>query len=316
MLEQIKRRWPLKVLAAVSAYAIWLGVIGESNIVQDFNAPLLLQHDASLIEDSPRPQSVSLRVRGTASLIERIESVKLSVAITYGGSEPGERSLAIAPSNVQGLPRGVEILRIVPDRMTVSVDRRGHRQLPVTVIVSDEPPPGYHFYGARPIPSTIPIEGPRSHVDQAADLFTEPISLAGQTESFTVRVSAIPEDTLLQLNDPKPIEVQIEIDEDPVERHFEDLPVIPIGTLHDTSLQPESIDVIVSGPPDLIAGLLPAQIKVLADMAGKAPAAGGQTADISVQIDGLPPRVRGRLSASPTRQTVRVVVTERRTDTP
>ncbi|MDH3592730.1 MAG: hypothetical protein OER88_12670, partial [Planctomycetota bacterium] len=160
MVERFLHRWPLKLLAAVSAYAIWLSVVSEGNIVRDFDIPLVVDPGTSLTFVVPPPKNVSVRVRGLETTMERIEPGGLTAELPLRAGELGERSVMLGDAQIRGLPRSVEVVKIQPDRVNVSIDRKLRAFLPVRPVWVGDLPPGYRMYGWRTVPERLEVEGP------------------------------------------------------------------------------------------------------------------------------------------------------------
>ena len=62
MLERVLANWPLKLLSAALAFAIWVFVTGEKRIVQDFSVPLDIRlPDSRILTETP-PNTVTVRL--------------------------------------------------------------------------------------------------------------------------------------------------------------------------------------------------------------------------------------------------------------
>ena len=114
--------------------------------------------------------------------------------------------------------------------------------------------------------------------------------------------------------DQRRLTVEIDVDEDPIERRFGGLPVIPVGTDHAVYLDPPQMTVVVSGPPGVVRSLEPDQIRLIVDLANLEPGPRRQSVELTVRFEGLPPRGQDRLTAIPSRESVSAVLTARKAD--
>ena len=157
----------------------------------------------------------------------------------------------------------------------------------------------YLFSGANVVPLKL--------------LSTNPIRLDMRRESFTIRVSAVPEASTVRVVDPRPLEVRVEIDTTPVDRKFENLPVELVGQVYLTRMSPATLTLTLSGPPALVDGIVPDQIRLVADVAGLEPQAADRQVPVVVDFIDVPIEDRARVSVtSLSRNTVTVRVSDER----
>jgi hypothetical protein len=112
--------------------------------------------------------------------------------------------------------------------------------------------------------------------------------LDNRTESFTARVSAVPEGSYLRLLDPRPLEVRVVVDATPVERSFDGIPVVVRGGSSGDQVEPAAVDVVLAGPPALIGSLAREQIVVVADISGLQPDGTEHRVPLRVDFSGVP----------------------------
>jgi YbbR domain-containing protein len=183
-------------------------------------------------------------------------------------------------------------------------------ELPVEPTFLGQPPEGYTFYGARVSPERVTVEGPSSQLAPLTVLRTNPIRLDNRTEPFTSRVTAVPADSYVRMLDPRPLEVRVDVDASPVERTFESVPVVLRGGTGGDAVEPATVRVVLSGPPQLIDGLAGDQVAVIADVTDLPP---GSEQEVTVDLDlsAIPPDGRGRIDVkSIDRRQVKVRVAE------
>ena len=84
MLDRVLLNWPLKLLAASLAFAIWVFVSGEERIVRDFEIPLDMQLPEHLALLEAPPTTVAVRLRGPEGLIRRIQPGDMAIGVELG----------------------------------------------------------------------------------------------------------------------------------------------------------------------------------------------------------------------------------------
>lgn len=284
MLDRLLSNWPLKLLALALAFAIWVSVTGENQVVQDVSVPLELRLSEDRVAASATPTTVTVRLRGGESLMRRLDPVPLAVQVDLSGAPLGEQDVQIATTDLVNVPRGVEVEFIDPDRFALVVERRLRRDLAVEVTFLGSPPEGFHFYGAEVLPDSVVVEGPESELTESDVIRTESIQLNERKEPFTAEVDAVPEGAYVRVVDPRPLDVRVEVDEAPVERVLEGIRVEVVGAGEGGSASPDRLDVTISGPPALVERIRPEQVRLIADAEGLELSAQGRQVEVRVEF--------------------------------
>jgi YbbR domain-containing protein len=313
MLEAIFKRWPLKLLALCIAFAIWLAITGENQIVQDFNVPLTMELSEETILTGSRPTQISVRLRGPESVIRRIDAFDLAAEVDLTNTGPGEHSVDIHPTDIGGVPVGVLVEMVDPNRIDLQVAPRLRRLLPVVPDLIGQPAEGFFFYGAQADPETLEVTGPQAEVGKLDRIKTAPIRLDGRSASFTATVTAIPDSPEIRIVRPRPLSVRVEIDEVPVEVTFPEVPVILAGAVWETTVDPAFTTVTLSGPPPLLETIEPSQLRCVVDVSGLGPAEEPYRVPARLEFQDIPARDLSRIrEKSPGLREVTIRVFDRR----
>lgn len=281
-LQVLVRNWPWKLLALVLSYAIWIAVMGESRIMQDVSVPLDLTLPGHLVPAGQVPTSVVARLRGPENLLRRADLLRLSFPLDLEDATPGPVTVQLDPGGLRGVPSGIEVVFVEPDRLSLAFDDRAERTVPVVPALKGRPPEGYTFYGATASPDTKRISGPASDLQVVERLRTDPIALDGRTAPFHVRVRAVPDNPEVRLLESQPVDVQVDVDKNPGQKALE-VPVTLAGAPAGTSVSPHTVRALISGPPALLDTLQPTQVRAVADVEGLAP--GGPSRDLPLRVE-------------------------------
>jgi YbbR domain-containing protein len=284
MLEILFRNWPFKLLSLVLAFALWVAVTGENVIVQDYDVPLeIVLGDGFTLVGSP-PDRGDVRLRGPETLLRQINPLRHEMELQLDLSEAtsGERTIQLGPDNLLGRPRGVEVARIVPNRLSLLVDERMQRTIPVEPSFLGELPAGYATYQKLATPETVTVVGPRSKIEAVAGMRTDPIPLDNRTESFVARVGAVPDSPEIRVLDSRLLTVRVEIDVAPTDVVLQEIPVVLMGQVYEATVRPAAVRVTLTGPPALVENIEPEQVRVVVDVTELVPRATAYD---------LPPRV-------------------------
>ena len=313
MLDTLTANWPLKLLALALAFAIWVSVTGESRVVQDFRVPLELELADNLVMASSPPTTIEVRLRGVESLMRRLDPVRVVMRLDLRDAGEGEQELVMTRENLSGIPRGVEVDFIDPNRSRVVLEQRSRRELSVEPTFLGQPADGYAFYNARVTPDNLRVEGPASQVDDLEVLRTNPIRLDGRSEPFVARVGVVPEGELVRVLGRETLDVHVVVDAAAVERRLENIPVDVVGAAAGTTVNPETLNLILSGPPRLVDLLTPDQIHLIADVSRRPPDTTKADVPIRVEFAGISIDELSRVSVkSMSRRQVEVSLSGRR----
>lgn len=201
-----------KLLSLILAAIVWIAIHREPIIfsvlaapVQFSNVPRDLESSSDIVE------SVDIETRGPAELLRSLSEKKVAVVLDFSSvREPGERTFTIERKNTN-LPRGVEMVRIIPSQLRFVFERRIVRNVPVDPQISGTLPTGLHIVSAVAHPAELAITGPESKVRRVTMLHTDPVELNGISEDRSVRVTAFLPNPQLRFKDSPDVTVRVTV---------------------------------------------------------------------------------------------------------
>jgi YbbR domain-containing protein len=209
--DLLLENWGLKLTSIFLALLLWLFVRGDPGAERVITVPLEVRIPSAMEITSERPTSVDVTVRGTTTNTWFGQSVP-RCSIDLQNADEGEHSVLLTPGNVQ-IPgaSGLEVIKINPTRIVLTLERTISREVPVVVASRGEPAAGFDVYNKSSNPASVIITGPRSRVEKIPQVNTESISLAGQNRSVRVFANLSVRDNLVRTIPAGPIEVNIEL---------------------------------------------------------------------------------------------------------
>jgi hypothetical protein len=277
--------WPLKLLALAIAFGLWVSITGEDRAVRDLDVALDVRlRPEHTLATSP-PTKVAVRVEGPRTVIRQLDPLDLVVRFDLQDTALGPRDVQLVVSHLEGLPRRVGVVFFEPDRVSLIIERRLRRELPIVADLVGAPPPGHMLYGTRLRPPRLMVDGPESVVAHLNELRTGPLPLEQRTGPFSENLELAPAGPAVRLVDPRPVEVRVFIDTPPVERTFDAVPVAPAGGAG--SPKPAAARIVLSGPATVLARLGTEQIRAVAD-AGALDGSGERSVQLTVSVVDLP----------------------------
>lgn len=292
--EWMVRRWHLKLFAALLAFLAWIIVTTDSRLPQDYSVPVDVALDDDAVLTGEHVSRVSMRLRGSAAQLRRLDPLRLGVRLDLRDVPPGERTVQIEANNVLGIPTGMEITSIEPRVLTLTIARRLKAEIPVAARIEGEPADGTEIYRVSVFPSTVEVEGPENLIAALERIDTDVIRLDGRAESFATRVSATPSMPDVRLLDPRLLSVRVDIDEKAVERTFRDVRVVVVGAGdNDVEVNPAAVEVLIAGPPRVLNAIHPDLVMAVVDVTGLEPRTRRYPLSPRFEIRDLPVRDRG-----------------------
>ena len=195
-----------KLLSLGIAIGLWLLFVGETEIatslpvaVQYKNVP----HELEVVTE--QLDRVFLRVRGPATRLNastlRDVRVVFDLATVHGA---GDRTFTLGTDNLQ-LPAGVDVIRVVPSQVRLSIDRRVTREVPVEVHYASPPPLGYRVTKQEVSPDKVRVVGPERRLAHLRSVQTDAIDLAAAVGEANFRVPASISDPQVRFENLPPI---------------------------------------------------------------------------------------------------------------
>ena len=133
-------------------------------------------------------ENVVLEMRGPAGRLRDLRDTRPAVVLDFSAvHQPGERTFNIDANDVN-LPRGIELVRVIPAQLRFRFERRISQAVPVDVRFS-APHPGYAIASYQVNPPKLTIRGPETSIGRTRTVVTDPIDISGLLSSRSFRVN-------------------------------------------------------------------------------------------------------------------------------
>ena len=137
--------------------------------------------------------------------------------IDLAGVRPGEARFAIEVERLE-IPRGATVSARSPSTVTLTLDPRVSKRVPIRIDVAGEPPEGYRVEAVSVQPATVDLEGSRAAMRRIRDVLTDRIDVSEMEESAVVETRLFLESSDVWRAEPgDPIRVEIRIEGPPAE---------------------------------------------------------------------------------------------------
>lgn len=201
----------LKLLSVVLAVFLWAVVLGEQKVDVTLTVPLEIKDlPRDLILVNEPPDSLEVRLRGPKTLVTTLAPREVALEGLPKNFVEGENVITIRSEAVR-VPRGIEVVEVTPHRVRVVLDAMAVRELEVSPRIEGAPAKGFILKRVTSTPARIRMAGPKNELRRLTRVYTVPISLDGQTASFSTRAMLEPAGRQIRALDEVPIIVGVEI---------------------------------------------------------------------------------------------------------
>ena len=282
----------LKAVAVTLAVMLWLSVGDEPVVERGLDVPLEFENIpvGLRIVDDP-PNTVRVRVRGSSSVVSRLEAGEVVAVLDLVDERAGQRLFDMFADRVV-VPPGVEVSNVVPATVTLTLEAAGRaRTVPVVPNIEGTPADGLVVGRITTIPATVDVVGPENRLSTLREALTEPISIEGASVSLVADVTVGVAEQTLRLVEPLSARVEVEIVPAPVERTIHDVSLSwrDSSDSRRASMEPDRVDVGVRGSRESMREVDPDAVQAFIDLTVLAGRPAGQyNLPVAVEsIDGL-----------------------------
>ena len=224
----IRRDFALKFVSLVLAVCTYVGVSGYLKEESTITLPVDIRLTQDLMMIQPQRFKVEINVRGNKRDMGKADEIKCRVEVGLDDRQSdGSFHVKLKKRDFR-TPVGLEVTQIVNPELTLQLQRRISRELPISLILSGEPPAGFRISERVCIPKTVLVSGPENALAELKEILTEPIPLSDRESSFDYEVKLR-----------KPAQLKLSVERVTVnigvERNFvtRDFAKVPVGMFYD-----------------------------------------------------------------------------------
>jgi YbbR domain-containing protein len=286
----LKRNRVLKLLSLLLAIALWFGVSGEERTETSLNMALeMVNLNHNLMVTSEVPPAIQVRVVGSRSIVSNLSQSRLTQTLDLNGYKSGRHTFSLGPNSFS-LPRGVQVVRIQPNPITLTLAATITRTLPIKPVLENNPAEGYELVSAHTRPAQVTVKGPAPELAELQFISTIPIDLSFLKEPTVIATDLDFKNLHLALKDPVPILADLQIAPKTMTRTFSGVPVLTAP--QEARVSPAQVTLTLSGPWPLVQNLKAEDLKARVDTRNLAP--GRHRLTVSVDLPGGVSLVRSR----------------------
>jgi len=222
--------WFIKLISLLFAVFLWYFVSSEDRVDMNVQIPVeIVNLPRDLIISNPYKTVLDVTVSGPRGLIRKI-SQGITRSIDLSKATPGNTVIANEVDSIV-VPRGINVLRVNPTHITLSLDRLIQKDLPIKAITSGKLPEEYELVAITITPERLQIAGPQTVLGRETTLSTTPIELGGVAANSEHQVALDLRPELAELIGDPMVTAKIEIRDTMVEREIAKVALSPTGLL-------------------------------------------------------------------------------------
>ena len=261
-----------KAIAAGLALMVWVAVSPQDTVLGIVNpVPVELENTPDhLAIAADYEDEISILVRGPQRDLDNLRPGTLSPRLDLEGAVAGENVFEILPEQLD-VRRGVQIERIDPSRISIMLEEKLEKSVPISAVTSGEPAPGYVVVGRRTDPEVTVVSGPASAVEALERVETRVVDVRGLSEPFSQTVTLVLDNPFVELVEGRQVELWIDILEEAEDVEFDAVPVEVVNAQYQVVVNPDTLRVLLRGPPSLLAQIDADTLRLVIDAAELSP---------------------------------------------
>jgi len=229
-------------------------------------------------------KGIEVRVRGPKSALETLAKLKPKYLLDLSGAGVGVKTIYFDQHRI-ALPKGVTIIKITPELLTIRIENEIKKELPVIISLSGKPASGFIVAGAVAKPLSSVLRGPQNILGPMEKVLTKPIDIKGMSESFKKEIVLDLAEDLEVISASKVVFAEIFIEEKIAAKLYHDIPVEGRDTQYRYSVSPPGVNIEVKGPVNVLEKLYAEKgIKVYVDLKGLKPGMYVRRASIALPL--------------------------------
>ncbi len=236
--KRLLSNWPAKVLSLAAALLLFF--FYRLNRLEDryISVPLSVSQSDDFLPSSQIPRSVRVTLRGESNALFSIQEDDVRASLDLSGYRAEGQYRVPVQIEKRGTALGVDPLEIRTDpaEVSISMERRTTRVVPVTPSFKGFLEPGYELLSFDLNPSEVEVAGPASAVARVTDVQTDFIELAGRNADFTAKVRVINKESLVSIAGTDSVEFRAVVQRSLAIKNFEDVPIEGEGLAENLSL--------------------------------------------------------------------------------
>lgn len=248
LLNIVLSNWPYKLASIILAVLVWYVVQGEEILEVNRKLEVEVVVPDGMIAKEPKTQTRDVTLRGPRALLGDFSQKNLQATIRVPLGRTGTLRYRIDKEFIPQWDNRIR-LTVHDPYMTVVVDEKAARPVPVRATFTGEPKEGMMVGKIEIVPPEITVTGLKNEIQKLVDIPTEAIDIQdlGENKEITVPISKSNLSDMVLSSDE--VKVNLKITEKRIIKKIDSIPVSVINSDYVSSVRPALIFVLVQGTP-------------------------------------------------------------------
>jgi YbbR domain-containing protein len=191
--------WPAKVLSLAAALLLTLFFNLTRLEQRTISIPLAVAFNEQLAPSSQYPRMIKVVLKGERDVIYGIREDEISASLDLAGFKSDGIYRVAVKLDKRGNALTADPLELRPDpqEITIGLERRMRKKVPVTPSFKGFLESGYELTSFDIAPSEVDVSGPAGLIAQTMEVSTDIIELGGKKTDFSVNVRLLKKDSLI-----------------------------------------------------------------------------------------------------------------------
>lgn len=192
MLERVLENWPFKLLALAIAVALWAFVVGQEKAEITVKVPVEITGlPKDMVLANQVISEVEARLYGPQNLVRQVAARSRVKQLDLAGMGVGDHIFQVLPEDLH-LPPAVNVMRISPARLRVTLAPRYSRQAAVRPVIKGSPRKGFEVAEVTFKPPAVKVSGLKQELTDLDWVWTVPLDVSQLTESTALKAALRP----------------------------------------------------------------------------------------------------------------------------
>jgi len=224
--------WPAKALSLLAALFLMLAQRQNTMVRQYYDIPLEIKPNSGLVPAEELPGKIGIAVNVPGEDAAYISESNFIARIDLSGfNAPGTYKVPVEIQS-RGHALYVDLLEaaLSVNEISVILDNKETRTVPVTAVFKGAPAPGYEITKVTVRPPKVDITGPAVYLKTLHSLSTAPVDISGSSSNIS-KVAALENISSLLSASEQTFQVGAEVRKIIITEEYRDVPVLVKGLL-------------------------------------------------------------------------------------
>ncbi len=230
------------------------------------------------------PRGIEVSVTGTELAIKNLSDIKLEYRIDLSQASEGVTSFHIN-KNLIKLPQDISIVKINPLILSVQMNKKVVKALPIEVVTIGEPADNFILIRTAIKPVSVFAYGPANIIEKYKKIPTKPVDISGLTKSIEKVVALeLPKSVSIK-SEGETFNATIYIEEKIISKEFQNIKVKVKNTSLSYELKPSLVNIRIKGSISALEKLTMNDIEVNIDLMRLKSGVYTQRAEITLPVN-------------------------------